>query len=167
METPFVYATFQYFSHRKDVELQFKWLGKVKEGVRTQLDQSILKYRQCRWDDSIQGVMLSYHSVKLLDKEIRLLGDFPAMRIAVRYSGIFFGPRSGQILREGHLELTLTKVSRKQIVGKVFGLFPISFEQEDKETSLVGFDEETDTYLWKETGQPLIKGTELYGEVLE
>ena len=44
MATPlFLYATFQYSPSSHEVEVEFRWLGKVMEGIRAVLNKTVLK----------------------------------------------------------------------------------------------------------------------------
>ena len=80
--------------------MEFRWLGKVTEGIKAQLDKAVLKYALCRWNEAVQGVLLSYHSLKVRDPAIMVMGDSAAFRVKIRYSGVFFAPKPGQILRK-------------------------------------------------------------------
>jgi hypothetical protein len=79
--------------------VEFRWLGKVMEGIKAQLDKVVLKYPLHRWNEAVQGVLLSYHSLKVRDPAIKVMGDSAAFKVKIRYSGVFFAPKPGQILR--------------------------------------------------------------------
>lgn len=111
-------------------------------------------------------MLLSYHSLKLRESNVRLSGDIPALKVPIRYSGVFFAPRPGQILSKAYSEVKIIKAEQGQLRGKAFGLFAFQFPWEGQDQTLLSLDEDSGKFTWRQRKREIIKGDSVHAEVL-
>ena len=145
--------------------MEFRWLGKVTEGIKAQLDRTVLKCSLGRWNETVQGVLLSYHALKVRDPAIKVMGDIAAFRVPIRYSGVFFAPKPGDVLSKHYSGVKILKAGNEQLRGKACGLFPVNFPSEGSSDSPLSLN--SGTYTWKQSRKEVLKGEEVQAEVLE
>ena len=75
------------------IPVEFHWLGKIKQGVKTFLESKILK-----WDPRVQGIIKNFCKIRLVGKKARILEDAGIVLVSARYTLNLFAPKKGDTL---------------------------------------------------------------------
>lgn len=75
------------------VPVEFHWLGKIKQGVKTFLESKLMK-----WDARAQGIIKNFCKIRIISKKARILEDVGIVLIPVRYTLNLYSPKTGDTL---------------------------------------------------------------------
>eukprot|EP00743_Colponemidia_sp_Colp-15_P007375 GILK01007963.1.p1 GENE.GILK01007963.1~~GILK01007963.1.p1 ORF type:complete len:250 (+),score=53.32 GILK01007963.1:41-790(+) len=139
---------------RLNVHLHPSYIGNIKAGVEEQLNQMLLKYTE-----EMDGVLLSYWDLKYRNRHARIINETPYLHFHIQTQVLTFAPTPG--LR---LVGTINKAGSHHLGLLVYKVFNASIDAEHIKSDFK-FDETTDSWRNKKTGETLKLGQEVRFEV--
>jgi DNA-directed RNA polymerase I subunit RPA43 len=122
---------------RKTLALQPRYAASVKAGVLARLAENVQHY-----DHGVQGVLMAFSEVALLQPHGKLLGESPFVYVTVRCKASVFKPRAGLVLAG-----RVNKVSSSHVGILVYDLFNASVAAAELVHQSYGYHEDSNSWV--------------------